>query len=335
MIRTWDYFYNSGGWDDYPPQNYVHQEGLEASVTPVVNTAHAIRTAKILKMAALALGDPQSLQDIIEYDEDIAVLSEALHTYAWDKSSGYFGYVCQNADGQYDGILRDESDKNLNMGLDGVSPLVAGICTPEQEANLLTHLMSEQHLWTPCGLSTVDRSAAYYRDDGYWNGAVWMSHQWLIWKALLDLGKTEEAYRIANTALTLWQSEVEASHNCYEHFMIETGRGAGWYHFGGLSAPVVNWYSAYYRPGNMSTGFDVWVDKLHFSEENQALSAELTVNTQPHNSPALIVTLNENYRYAVYWEDQAIEFHQRHPGVLEIHLPESGLASDHLKIAPL
>ena len=26
LLRTWDYFYNSGGWDDYPPQKAVHEQ---------------------------------------------------------------------------------------------------------------------------------------------------------------------------------------------------------------------------------------------------------------------------------------------------------------------
>ena len=36
---------------------------------------------------------------------------------------------------------------------------------------------------------------AYYRPDGYWNGAVWFPYQWFIWKALLDLGHGDLAFR--------------------------------------------------------------------------------------------------------------------------------------------
>ncbi len=35
----WDYFYNSGGWDDYPPQVHVHRYGLQQTVAPVISTA--------------------------------------------------------------------------------------------------------------------------------------------------------------------------------------------------------------------------------------------------------------------------------------------------------
>lgn len=38
LLKTWDYFYNSGGWDDYPPQQYMHHYKLTETVAPVSNT---------------------------------------------------------------------------------------------------------------------------------------------------------------------------------------------------------------------------------------------------------------------------------------------------------
>jgi hypothetical protein len=331
LIRTWDYFYNSGGWDDYPPQVHVHQEGLEATVAPVVNTAQAIRTAKILRAAALALETAASLQDVAEYDEDIAQLSEALQTHAWDEASGAFGYVCHDANRQPTGILRHESGANFNLGLGGAYPLVAGICTPAQEARLVAALMSEARMWSRCGLSTVDQSAPYYRDDGYWNGAVWMPHQWYFWKALLDLGRADAAYRIAGTGLDVWKREVERSYNCFEHFIVQTGRGAGWHHFGGLSTPVLSWYGAYYRPGRLTTGLDAWVSALHVGEDRRRLSAELALFGQAHHTPVVVVTLEPAAAYASTWNGEPVPHHERVPGALEITLP-SGEARGRLDV---
>ena len=94
------------------------------------------------------------------------------------------------------------------MGMDGASPLFAGVCTEPQKELLWQKLQSPEHLWCACGLSTVDQSAPYYRRDGYWNGAVWMPYQWMFFKSALDAGLADFAYRIADTALTLWQNEV-------------------------------------------------------------------------------------------------------------------------------
>ncbi len=327
LIRPWDYFYNSGGWDDYPPQVHVHRYGLEPSVTPVISTAQVIRTAKILRMMALALGEPTA-----EFDDDIRELSGALQAHAWDAESGYFGYVGHDDAGKPTGILRDADGVNYNMGMGGASPLVAGICTPEQEAQLITSLMSPERMWSPYGLSTVDQSAPYYRADGYWNGAVWMPHQWLFWKALLDLGCADEAHKIAKTALDVWQTEVARSYNCFEHFIVQTGRGAGWHHFSGLSTPVLSWFGTYHRPGRLTTGFDVWVEALDVASDARRLTARLRHYGAAHHAPLCIVTLVPG-DYEATWNGALTASNERYPGTLEVWLPQGAEAGE-LIVAP-
>jgi hypothetical protein len=314
LIRTWDYFYNSGGWDDYPPQVHVHRYGLTATVAPVVSTAQVIRSAKILRMMALALGEPTS-----EYDQEIVQLTTALQTHAWDEEAGYFGYVCHDEAGNPTGILRDGEGVNYNMGMDGAAPLVAGICTEAQESRLVGALMSPDRMWTPYGLTTVDQSAPYYREDGYWNGAVWMAHQWFFWKALLDLGRADAAHQIARTALEVWETEVARSNNCYEHFIVRTGRGAGWHAFGGLSAPVVCWFGAYHRPGRLTSGLDIWVESLEVSPDNRGLRARLQHHGSAHHSPVVIATLAPG-KYQALLEGAPVSVHARYPGTLEVQL---------------
>ena len=318
LIQTWDYFYNSGGWDDYPPQVYVHENGLESQVAPAVNTAHCIRTAKILRMAAEALG---ALDDVGEYDEDIALFTEALQTHAWDEATGYFGYVRHNEAGMPMGILRYTDGQNYNMGLDGVYPLIAGICTNDQKRRLRGRLMSELHLWTPIGLSTVDRSAPYFRQDGYWNGAVWMPHQWFFWKTMLDLGLPDLAFRIAQCGLALWKAEVERSYNCFEHFVLTSGRGAGWHHFGGLSSPVLSWFGAYYRPGRLTCGFDVWVESRQFSDHNRSMRATLKLYGAPGAEVDVVVTMAPGSPYTATWNGDGVKTTEALDGALEVKLP--------------
>ncbi|MEW5956191.1 MAG: hypothetical protein AB1801_00585 [Chloroflexota bacterium] len=329
LLKTWDYFYNSGGWDDYPPQVYVHRNKLEDRVTPVVTTAHVIRTAKFMRMAGLTLG-----LDTAEYDEDIALLGEALHHYAWDEDTGYFSYVRHDEQGRPVDILRHASGQNFNRGLDGASPLVAGVCTPAQEQRLVAHLMSERELWTDYGITAVDRSAAYYRSDGYWNGAVWMAHQWFMWRALLDLGRAGDAHRIARTALEVWEREVQSSYNCAEHFIVESGRGGGWHHFGSLSAPVLDWYGAYHRAGRLSAGLDTWVEALDFASDHRLLVVRLKFFGPPHHAPTVIASLAAGPAYIVTWNGAPAAYHERYPGTLEIQLP-ANVSQGELRVAPV
>ena len=170
-------------------------------------------------------------KDIRQFDADIKAMADGILKNAWDADSGYFGYVEHDAEGKALRIFTTAEGANYNMGLDGVTPLVAGIADEAQKEAILHHIFTKGELWSDCGISAVDQRAPYYREDGYWNGTVWMPHQMILWKTMLDLGLPEKARLIADTALENWERECEDSYNCYEHFMIKTGRGGGWYNF--------------------------------------------------------------------------------------------------------
>ena len=121
LIRTWDYFYNSGGWDDYPPQHELRTEKhLYPHVAPMVSTSYYIRAAKILRMLARHMGFKA---DEKEYDKDIRKLSAAVLDNAWDEESGYFGYVMHDSLGQPAGIYRHRDGSNFNKDSSAISSL--------------------------------------------------------------------------------------------------------------------------------------------------------------------------------------------------------------------
>lgn len=318
LIRTWQIFrWDSGGWDDYPAQMHTIDNDLDETITCVAVTAHVIRAARTLHAAAVALDlqDDQAL-----YEQDIATLGSALQDLTWDEESGYFSYLEHDAQGAPIGHLNTSDGVNFNMGLDGVMPLYAGICTSEQESLFFERLADPDRFWTRIGLSTVDQSAPYYRTDGYWNGAVWMPHQWFIWKTALDTNRGDFAYQIAETALNLWKKEVETSYYCFEHFLIESGRGAGWHQFGALSSPVVSWFAAYHLPGKLTTGMDVWVEAHEFSDANESHTATLRLNSAPRTA-TVIVNLQPGNAYEARWAGQKLAVLERNPGSLEISIP--------------
>ena len=329
LLRTWDYFYNSGGWDDYPPQIAPSDK---STVTPVVSTAYYIRAAKILRHFAERLGEKQHVK---AYDRDISRMANALQAYSWDSNCGYYSYVVHDKDTKPIGIMRYDDGSNFNMGLDGVSPLIANISSAAQTDTMISHIFDKSRLWTDAGISTVDQSAPYFKHDGYWNGTVWFPHQWLIWKSMLDYARPDDAFRIASTALDIWERECSESYFTFEHFIIESGRGAGWHQFSGLSSPLLNWHASYYRPGKISTGFEVFVDSHRFDEQLSALDADISFDTsvKPHQR-TILVCLNPDNKYTVTLNGKSLEARQRHPGLVEITLP----ASNHpacLKVRPV
>ncbi|MBL4561439.1 MAG: hypothetical protein JKX79_10695 [Labilibaculum sp.] len=315
LLNTWDYFYNSGGWDDYPPQ----KARSNRLVTPVVSSAYYLRAAKILRMAAKELGEKK---DVKHYDAIINTLLSALQKYAWDDKEGYFSYVIHDDEGNAKEIFRYKDGSNFNRGLDGISPLVSGICNPKQTGTLIKHLFSPKELWTNVGISTVDQSAPYYKSDGYWNGAVWFPHQWVMWKALLDNGKGDEAYKIASTALDTWQKECSETYHTFEHFIIASGRGAGWHQFSGLSSPLLNFYATYYRVGKVSTGFEIWINDGSFNHDHSQYEAKISFDdsTTPHER-TMIVIMNPDYNYSVKFRGKSLCVKSYYPGMLQITFP--------------
>jgi len=331
LLNTWSYFYNTG-WDDYPPQVFMHKEKLTPRTATAIINSHLIRTARILAQMARALGGHG--KDVEGYAEDVVIWGDALQKHSWDPDAGYFSYVLHDEQGQANGILRHPSGANFNLGQDGVMPLLAGVCTPEQEKTLLGHLQSPQRLWSPIGLSTVDQSAPYYQHDGYWNGAVWMPHQWFLWKTMLDLGQADFAFKIAQTALDLWKAEVDESYHCFEHFLIQSGRGAGWHQFSALSSPVLAWFAAYYRPGRLTTGFDTWVHRCEFEPDNSVLNADLELRARPGGDATVLVTLAPDRTYRARWNDILVPLRPAESGTLQIALPRDA-GRGRLQVEPI
>ncbi len=319
LLKTWDYFYNSGGWDDYPAQSGVHQQRLTASVTPVITTAQCIRFAKILRMVA---EHSSKRADVKAYDKDIRMFTEALQKYSWNPNSGYFSYVRHDDSGKPIGPFKYTDGSDYNMGLDGAYPLLSGICTPEQEQLLIEKIFSTEHLWTPSGISVVDQSAPYYLKDGYWNGSVWMPHQWFMWKTMLDLGKPELAMRIAKKGLDVFEKETSNSYYTFEHFLSDSGRGAGWHQFSGLSTPVLSWFNACYKRGTVTTGFELWQQGGHFNADQSSYESELSFDraTAAHKR-SLMVCLNPENNYEASFVGKAVDISQPYPGLICITLP--------------
>ncbi|RXF67345.1 MGH1-like glycoside hydrolase domain-containing protein [Arcticibacter tournemirensis] len=321
LLKTWDYFYNSGGWDDYPAQVGVHRQRAEKYITPVISTAQCIRTAKILRLAAIASGNEK---DVVTYDKDIRKFSNALQRFSWNTKSGYFSYVRHDEEGRPQGPFNYTDGQDYNMGLDGAYPLLAGICTGEQEDILIEKLFSERHLTTPSGIGVVDQSAPYYQSDGYWNGSVWMPHQWFMWKTMLDLGHPDLAFKIASKGLEVYAKETDESYYTFEHFFAKTGRGAGWHQFSGLSTPVLSWFSAYYKPGTVTAGFEVWINSQKMSRNNSAYEAFIVFDkATPAHKRSVVACMDPSKTYKATFSGKSVEIKTRYPGLIEIILPAS------------
>ena len=318
LTTTYDYFYSTSGMDDYPAQVAMMDRNIRDTTAPVISTSQLIRCGKILRMAASKLG---KADDASEYTADIERLTNALTKYSWDEKSGYFSYVLHDKDYKPTGFMLTEDGENLNKGLDGIYPIIAGACNEEQREAILGHLKNEKEMLSPYGISAVDMTAGYFMVNGYWNGNVWFPHQWFIWKSMLDLGESDFAYTVARLALDIWKREVDYSYYTFEMVNVVTGRG-GWFHnFGGLSTPITMWANAYFKAGTLNTGFDTWVDFAEFTDDNKKLRADLTYFGNGEKFTVLAaMSDDESIKYKVTLDGKEIPFTERFKGTLEIPL---------------
>ncbi|WPJ95611.1 trehalase family glycosidase [Coraliomargarita algicola] len=329
LIATWDLFYNSGGWDDYPPQQYLLRENIERRphIAPMVVASHVAVAADLMAMAAQELGEDS--QQWLNLSQKIAT---DIDRYAWDPASQLYGYVEHDPTGQAIGLLHHQaSGESFNRGLDGAMPAMTARIAPERSQAIWQALADPNKFMTAVGLSTVDQSAPYYSQQGYWNGASWIPYQYFFWKAALDAGQAAWAHSLADQVVRMYSRETEDSYCCFEHFMIESGRGAGWHHFGGLSAPILNLFAAYHTPGRISTGLRTWIHKQTWDSTMQ--SVEFTVSTLVSNnqsSPLILVALAPQQKVRkVTLDGQDIEYRTLPSGVLEFSIPA---ARNHLQI---
>lgn len=317
MTSTFDYFYNCSGMDDLPPQKAMYERNLQKNTAPVISSSQVIRCAKILYIAADLLGLEN---DKRTYIRDIERISNALQKYSWDEESGYFSYVVHDENGEPKELLKTQNGENLNKTMDGIYPIIAGAVTPEQKEIILSHLKSDEEMFSPVGISAVDKSASYYITNGYWNGNVWFAHQWFLWKTMIDLGETDFAFKIAKTALDAWKREVEYSYYTFEMLNITSGRG-GWFHnFGGLSAPINIWTNAYFKSGTFTTGLDTMVMTSSFLKGTTEFECEIKYYGN-NDKYSLIVVMNDksdDYKVTVNGENS--EFFLRGKGIIEITL---------------
>ena len=318
MIKTWDIFYNSGGWDDYPPQLYMHSEKTDGSdvgahnTTPVITAAVTVLIAKILR----GLAEEMGISDTADYDNAIDKYSEAILKNAWNEETGYFSYIVHDDEGNPREFLKYKDGTDYNCGFDGIYPYIAGITDDKKDERIVSNI--KNGLMTKSGVGVVDTRAPYYRTDGYWNGSVWMPHQWILWRALFDYGEGRLAFEIANTALALWKREVEETYCCFENFMSVSGRGSGFHQFSGLSTPVLMFFESYYKPGTVTLGFSGNVISEEWNEDKTLLSLKYKSNGK---APIALICLSEKRNYIFTINGKALKARQVTNGAYEVKIP--------------
>jgi hypothetical protein len=218
-----------------------------------------------------------------------------------------------NKTGEPKNFLRYKDGSNYNQGLDGAYPYIAGVSSKERGKQVLQNI--KQGLLTSVGVSVVDTRASYFSKTGYWNGSVWIPHQYILFLSLLDRGEITLAKKIASILLNIWQKECFSTYNSFEHFMIANGRGAGFPQFSGLSSPVLAFFETFYVKNTVTVGFETAV----ISKQATKLGITFKTVTEVDTAYA-IVTLNDAYNYSFTVNGKSVKAKALNKGAYAVKL---------------
>lgn len=108
--------------------------------------------------------------------------------------------------------------------------------------------------WTPYGITVVALDDKDYRENGYWNGGIWIPPQWFFWKAFYNIGRMDIAAKITDSAIKLWESNHEKTLCSWEEFRVNGGTPAGNSRFSGLSTPLMALWKGRRGRGRIQAG---------------------------------------------------------------------------------
>lgn len=220
-------------------------------------SAYVIRSAKTLLKITEALELPDEERKGYQAEIDAATLS--LNTQLWDALRGAYA---PKANGQPPAL--EEADSIATL-----LPLIIGAdALPEaNRKSVLQILTSPELFWSPYGLRSLSKASFAYRPAVAGAGGVHYGVNWLIWKALLDIGEAETAGRLAQNLLSGYEAAHAICGGYPEWLNGETGAPQGARDYSGDSCVLGLLNAAYRTPGTFSAGFDVQLISPYYDKQ--------------------------------------------------------------------
>lgn len=249
-LYAWPAEISAGPFTPEPPKiNDPKAKPTEGRYFSPDYTAYVVRAARLMRQLAEHARQPEAEQH--GYEQDAENAARALNATLWDAKRSVYTTQPVSA------AVKDAPPPPANSLLEAL-PLVAGAdaLPSDRRAALLAALTDPARFWSDAGLRTLSRSAPNYRPDLNFGGAISFGLNWQLWKALLDLGETETARKLAEALLTAYEKAQAASNTCPEWLNGDTGTAGGVDDYSGDACALIALYAAYHTPGIVSSGWD-------------------------------------------------------------------------------
>ena len=78
--------------------------------------------------------------------------------------------------------------------------------------------------------------------------------------------------------------------------------------------PICIWANAYYKPGTVTSGFDIWTDYQKTTDKSAEIKFKYYGESENYS---IIVTLKEDETYQAFLNGSPVSFNERNGGCLE------------------
>ncbi len=206
---------------------------------PKFSTANIfLNSFMVMELAAMGkicrkLHDEESAE---KYEEESAVLAEAVRRECWDKRDQFFYSVdvdihTRSFDWFHQGL--GVFWKSLPIKIRAWSsflPMFAGFATKEEAERMKAHMTDTSTFWAPYGITSLAMDEKMFNleatnNPSNWLGPLWIVCEYICFRALLEYGYEEEAAELARRTLTLLGRDLLETGCLHEYYDPFTGKG--------------------------------------------------------------------------------------------------------------
>ena len=254
-------------------------------------SAFVIRSARILQRMATVL--ERSPSELAGYAQDAEDAARAMNAALWDDARNSYTSRPVSPAPNASPVLNDE--------LTDLLPLLGGsdALSMAQRTALIRRLTDPALFWSAGGLRSVSKASPGYLPHEPGNGAVAFGTNWLLWKALLDLGETETAHKLAENLLRAYHAAQVSTDGCPEALDGETGLACGAVDVSGDACTLLDLHAAYHHVGAATTGWNLLLLDRRYDRSADMLRLVFRPVEKNGNAALLCVMGKPNGKYTL------------------------------------
>ena len=258
--------------------------------------ARIAASARILGRMAEILQRPAA--EITAYEEQRKKVIGALNIDLWNPGRGM--YIARLASSLKPGAAPVYAEADLVTGL---LPIMAGpgAISDDRLQALIKRLKDPKDFWSPYGVRLESMLSAGYKHGEHdrIHGGIDFGTNWLLWQALMDLGRAQDAHELATNLVDGYRAAAAKMEGFPQWIDADTGIGMGAADWTGDSGCILWLYAAYHVRGTVTSGIDIAIQDHHYEEASDSLKIVYKSGTEMPHGVIQCVMGRSNTEYMV------------------------------------